>query len=177
MASTTFRRLWLRAALLACGASFAIGAPAQTPEFGSCVRIEDLSARLACYDRAAGRAPSASPAAPAAVAPAPAMPRDPVAAFGAPGKSADDLTAAKVQTKTEDQAPGQIEARVTAIRVRPEGQQVLTLENGQVWTQNEVQREPRFAVGDLVVIKRGLLGSFLLNLQKGSQTTRVSRIS
>lgn len=201
------RRQWLHASLFACGFAFTATVSAQTLDFGSCVRIEDLSARLACYDRAAGRAPSTATPAPAPAAPPvslvpppsplpvlpspgaraqpalppptlaapPAMPRDPVSEFGANAKGPDPLTAK--QTKVEPQEVKQIEARVTAVRTRPEGQQVLTLDNGQVWTQTETRRDPHFEVGDVVIIKRGLLGSFLLTLQKGSASTRVQRIS
>jgi hypothetical protein len=194
------RNSWLRTAILAGGTLLCGGAQAQTLDFGSCVRIEDLSARLACYDRAAGRAPTSSAAAPVAPpaslpppapapapraavappapapvpAPTPAMPRDPVAAFGAE-KAPDQLTAAK--TKVEDTEVRQIEARVTAVRLRPAGEQVLTLDNGQVWAQTEKKDFPRFEVGDVVVIKRAMLGSFLLTLQKGSPSSRVHRIS
>jgi hypothetical protein len=194
-------RLRPRAALLAFGATFALGASAQTLDFGSCVRVDDASARLACYDRAAGRKPTSQPAVPAApavapaprapvgdvrapvtpppVAPAPAMPRDPAASFGAE-KPVDSLTASQVKTekkKQKDDEVRQIEARITEVRTRPEGQQVITLDNGQVWGQSEVQREPQFQVGDVVIIRRAMLGSFLLNLQKGSPSTRVKRIS
>ena len=186
------------ASLLTAGA-----VQAQTLDFGSCVRIEDLSARLACYDRAAGRAPAAAPAAtqaapapapasapraaaatatvPVPPAPSPRMPADPVAGFGAqsvPGNRDDALTAAKVQKREEQAAlPKEIQARVTAVQRRPRGEHVLTLDNGQVWEQTEYRAEPRYSAGDTVVIRRGLLGSFLLTQQKGSPATRVKRIS
>lgn len=187
------RPAWLTAAAFALALSGQL--QAQTLDFGSCVRVEDLSARLACYDRAAGRGASgAAPVAPAAVpaprmaappaevrAPAPARAADPVAQFGsesAPTKQNDALTTPKLQQREEvDALPKQIEARVASVRQRPGGEQVLTLENGQVWQQTEARREPVFAAGDTVVIKRGMLGSFLLTLQKGSPTTRVKRIS
>lgn len=205
---------WLRAVVLAAASlGFTTLAPAQTLDFGSCVRIADMSSRLACYDRAAGysqsgTAPAAPPAAPAAPAvmpqapaPLPALPTpgarpapqpgapllapqapaDPVAAFGAKERAAEDdpLTAQKIEKKkaAESQELKQIEARVTAVRKRPAGEQVLTLDNGQVWTQTEARQQPQFEVGDVVIIKRGLLGSFLLTLQKGSASTRVQRIS
>lgn len=185
------RATWLAASVLGLAAAGSL--QAQTLDFGSCVRVEDLSARLACYDRAAGRGtPAAAPAAPVSTAPrasvppapapaaVPARAADPVAQFGAEAvtKENDALTAAKVQQRAEvDALPKQIEARVTAVRQRPGGEQVLTLENGQVWQQTERRRDPVFSAGDTVVIKRGLLGSFLLTLQKGSPTTRVKRIS
>ena len=104
------------------------------------------------------------------------MPRDPVASFGAE-KVADPLTSPKAQAKVEEKEVKQIEARVTAVRVRPAGEQVLTLDNGQVWSQTEKKEFPKFEVGDVVVIKRAMLGSFLLTLQKGSPSSRVHRIS
>jgi len=192
------RSSWTRAAMIAGGSLVMAGAQAQTLDFGSCVRIDDLSARLACYDRAAGRAPTPNaaptvvspapvpPAPPAprpaiaapapAPAPAPVMPRDPLASFGAE-KTADPLTAPKAPQKVEERELKQIEARVTAVRLRPAGEQVLTLDNGQVWSQTEKKDFPKFEVGDLVVIKRAMLGSFLLTLQKGSPSSRVHRIS
>ena len=106
-------------ALLLTGVGIA-SAGAQTMDFGRCVPIEDVSARLACYDRAAGRqstpapaaaaqrpAPAAAPAvtAPAVPAPAPAAApaADPVAGFGAPsgGLRNDPLTAARTEKAIE----------------------------------------------------------------------------
>jgi hypothetical protein len=194
------RRAWC--AFMGLAIAGAGVAQAQTMDFGSCVRIEDLSARLACYDRAAGRQPgsatAAPPAAPVAPAVAPAAPvvapapaaaptpavapaaADPAAGFGTSSRS-DPLTAPKVGRKeakeAEAELPRQIEARVTAVRTRPTGEQVLTLDNGQVWEQTESRREPRYEVGDVVVIRRGMLGSFMVTLAKGSATTRIRRIS
>jgi hypothetical protein len=185
-----FRRGWLAVLLLSAGLATT---HAQTMDFGRCVPIEDLSARLACYDRAAGRpsatAAAAAPAAPAAQrppqvpnaapapAPAPAAAADPVANFGANGNRSDPLTAARVQREAEPDAPRQIEAKVTAVRSRLTGEQVLTLDNGQVWEQTESRREPQYKVGDTIIIRRGMLGSFMLTQAKGSATTRVRRIS
>jgi hypothetical protein len=172
------------------------GAQAQTLDFGSCVRIEDLSARLACYDRAAGRGAPASPSAPRDVAPPPparaaaappaplpapapppvVAPADPVATFGATSR-VDPLTAPKARKEAEPELPKQIEAKVTAVRARATGEQILTLDNGQVWEQTESRREPRYEVGDTIIIRRGMLGSFMVTLAKGSPTTRIRRIS
>jgi hypothetical protein len=181
------RRHWLRPTLWVLAAFALPVVQAQTLDFGSCVRIEDLSARLACYDRAAGRTPGTSTVAPApamapvapvapaaAVAVAPPAPVGPppatgVAAFGAPSMP---VTKAERAAEVE-----RIEAKVTAVRVLARGEQVLTLENGQVWQQTETTREQQFAVGDVVVIRKGLLGSFLLTLATGSRNSRVKRIS
>lgn len=190
----TIRRRWLRPTLWVLAAVALPAVQAQTLDFGSCVRIEDLSARLACYDRAAGRTPSTSTAAPApapapsaapvaplapaaAVAVAPPAPPAPVApppATGVAGFGAPSMPLTKAERATE---VDRIEAKVTAVRALARGEQVLTLENGQVWQQTEATREQQFAVGDVVVIRKGLLGSFLLTLASGSRNSRVKRIS
>lgn len=160
---------------------------AQTLDFGSCVRIEDLSARLACYDRAAGRTPTGAAAAPATgtapapvpvpaptpqsapapdVAPAPASAAAPEAGFGS----------RSLPQKKQSDEPTKIQARVTAVRRLPRGEQVLTLENGQVWQQIEYKAEPQYEAGDVVVIRKGVLGSYLMTRATGSPTTRVKRI-
>lgn len=192
-----------RAALLAAFLLAPFGVQAQTLDFGSCVRIEDLSARLACYDRAAGRSPNgasvsvpapaptptptpvptpapspraAAPAPAPAPMPAPAPARapsvaDPVAAFGA-------TDATRARSSAEQPATlDRLEAKVVSVRKRPRGEQVLTLDNGQVWEQTETRNEPQFAAGDVVVIRKASLGSFLLTRANGSPTTRVKRTS
>ena len=181
------RSPWIRRSargIAALGALLAAGAQAQTLDFGSCVRIEDQGARLACYDRAAGRQPAplaATPrqAAPPQAAPAPPPPRvpaDPVAGFGAGTGVPDPLTAPTQKPQAPPEVK-QIEARVTAVRKRPTGEQVLTLDNGQVWQQTEVSQQPQYSSGDMVVIRRGLLGSFLLAPSKGGASSRARRIS
>jgi hypothetical protein len=188
----TIRRRWLRPTLWVLAAALP-AVHAQTLDFGSCVRIEDLSARLACYDRAAGRTPGTSAAAPApamapAIAPAPSVAPAPVApaaavavappapppATGVAGFGAPSMPVTKAERAAE---VDRIEAKVTAVRTLARGEQVLTLENGQVWQQTETTREQQFAVGDVVVIRKGLLGSFLLTLASGSRNSRVKRIS
>jgi hypothetical protein len=121
--------------------------------------------------------PAAAPMAPQPRLPpvAPVAPADPVAEFGASKRQSDQLTAKTLKDETGEVR--QIEARITAVRKRPAGEYVLTLDNGQVWTQTETRDFPQFKVGDAVVIKRAMLGSFLLTLQKGSPSTRVQRIS
>ena len=54
---------------------------------------------------------------------------------------------------------------------------MLTLENGPVWQQTEYKSEPRYEAGDVVVIRKGMFGSYLLTRASGSPTTRVKRIS
>ena len=67
----------------------------------------------------------------------------------------------------------QLSGTVTALSKRPEGQLVITLDNGQVWAQKAVES---FVVkaGDKVTIKTTFVGSYLMTLR--GQSTRVSRV-
>ena len=56
------------------------------------------------------------------------------------------------------------------------GQLVFTLDNQQVWIQTEVKSRIQFAVGDVVHIEHGAMGSLWLAADKGRKT-RVKRIS
>ncbi len=162
----------------------------------SCVPIADDASRLACYDRALGRtaAPKAVPAAPAkssphgsgtaaagsvAVAappPAPAAspaPKNPEAEFG--------LTETAKQRKDPAKAaeaaavPEKISGRVISVQWRRYGEFVVTLDNGQVWEQNEPEPSAIVKVGDAVTVKKGWLGSFML-VTAGGVGTKVHRI-
>jgi hypothetical protein len=63
-----------------------------------------------------------------------------------------------------------------ALREAAEGQLVFTLDNQQVWIQAEVKSRIQFAVGDVVHIEHGAMGSLWLAADKGRKT-RVKRIS
>jgi hypothetical protein len=53
-------------------------------------------------------------------------------------------------------------ATITEMHFRGAGEFVITLDNGQVWTQYTVEGKPRIAVGDRVTIRPGWLGSYIL---------------
>ena len=128
-----------------------------------CAKIDDPTARLACYDnniRAAGATPRA--AVPGRM-PSPQGGNAPVAGNSAQGFGAED-----VRTPERFQAPrGQmqeIQARVRSIREREPGVYLFTLEDGAEWRFAEgVSRSYRVPrAGSTVEIERGSLGSFLL---------------
>lgn len=139
-----------------------------------CARIDDASARLACYDNnirnvggtarttVPGRVSVQGGAAPVQGGPAPLAPSGP-AGFGA-----EDI-------RTPDrfsEAPGgqlqQISARVRSVRPREPGVYALTLEDGAEWLFAEGvssgYRVPR--AGSTVEIERGSLGSFLMRFDQ-----------
>jgi hypothetical protein len=135
----------------------------------------------------------AAPAAAGTTAPAAASATAAAAAAAAPAAKAPAATAAasdttlsaeerfglsdEQQRKKENQPePDKVDhlnATVTALSKRPQGELVVTLDNKQVWAQ----RYPEsfvVNVGDTVTIKSTFIGSYLMVLR--GQTTRVSRV-
>jgi hypothetical protein len=69
----------------------------------------------------------------------------------------------------------QLQAQVTKVSTKPHGELVVTLENGQVWTETQTSSGARVKAGDRVTIKPGALGSFLLVAPNG-RSARVTRV-
>ena len=160
--------------------------------------MADDRARLACYDSIFGRpaasVPQAAPAAaapeasavvatvaPVAAAPAAAAPAAAVPAAAAAANPDPDfgLTEAakrsRVPEESREQLPESISGTVAKVARQPAGEFIVTLENGQVWTQLQVDPRARVAVGDTVVIKKAALGSHLL-VTANRYATRVRRV-
>jgi hypothetical protein len=164
----------------------------------SCVAVSDDTARLACYDRAYGRnaagksaatagavaaGTAAAPKSPAVAtpktvqaapaAPAAATPKDPVAEFGLTeaAKQAKDPAKAAEAAK----APTSVTAKVISLRFKKYGEFVVTLDNGQVWEQNEPMPSAIVRVGDTVTVKKAVLGSYTL-VTAARVATKVHRV-
>ena len=166
-----------------------------------CAAIADDPERLACYDRIfrapAGKVPavtgaaSTAAAATATVAPtakagaatAAATEVSPTAAAASQAAATpqDDfgLTEAAKRARepeaSREQLPESISGTVAKVARRPAGELVVTLENGQVWTQLQVDPRARVAAGDTVTIKKAALGSYLL-VTANRYATRVRRV-
>jgi hypothetical protein len=114
----------------------------------------------------------ASPAA-ARAAPAPAAPKDPVAEFGlteAAKQAKDPVKAAEAAA-----APTSVTGKVISVRFRKYGEFVVTLDNGQVWEQNEPMSSAIVRVGDTVTVKKAVLGSYTL-VTAARVATKVHRV-
>ena len=141
-------------------------------ELVRCVSIDDDAQRLACYDRLfRSSAPSSAPA------PATTAGATTAAATARPaeedfGKDVAERARAREQ---EQEKVREVRARVTKVDVLRDGALVLTLDNGQVWRQNEPTLTLQFKEGDEVLIRSGMLGSYLLRHADGKSTTRVTR--
>jgi hypothetical protein len=153
-----------------------------------CRAETDDSRRLLCYDRAAAAldkttgsapaAPSVASAAPVASSVAPAAPALAKPVATAPASSAvADFGVSEGPLAEKRQATGlkEITAVVTAVSSRGRGELVISLDNGQVWAQNEAVEYFPLSVGDTVKIHSAALGSYLL-LTPAKRTTKVSRV-
>ncbi len=141
-----------------------------------CARIDEPSARLACYDnniRNAGANPRMTVPGETVVTGGPGAP---MSGGGAQGFGRED-----VQSPGRFQAPPgelqELSARVSGIRQVGAGRYVITLEDGAVWRFTDsvptTYSVPR--VGSEVEINRASLGSFLLRF-RNQQSVRVERV-
>jgi hypothetical protein len=117
---------------------------------------------------AAPRTPAAA-AAPVAAAPAP---RNPEAEFGLTEAGKARKNPEKAAEKARE--PSHITAVIISVQYRKYGEFIVTLDNGQVWEQNEPMPSAKVEVGDTITIKKGWLGSFML-VTAGHIGTKVHR--
>jgi hypothetical protein len=137
----------------------------------ACRAEADDAKRLACYDREADRIAALPAESGAAVAPAtPAM--TPEERFGRRGPIAREE---KDKERAEARELGELKAAVTEIWTRSDGLMRITLDNGQVWSQNRADPFFRLKTGDVVKILPAALGSYLMS-GPSKRSTRVSRI-
>jgi hypothetical protein len=175
-----------RASLVLAGAAAAAAATPATAQVSDqivvnimreCAKIDDPTARLACYDnniRAAGGNPNSVPG----QMPAPSGGGAVVEPRSAGGFGSDDLRARSEQRfDPARNGASEISAQVTAVVERQPGVYLVTLGSGAEWLFAESvgrdYRPPRR--GETVEIQRGALGSYLLvfGRQQGVRVTRV----
>ncbi|WP_456414794.1 hypothetical protein [Thiolapillus sp.] len=124
------------------------------PDWHECRQISTDNERLACYDNyVSGLDKGAS---------TPDI-KEQKSAFGLPKKTpADDLQ--------------NISSRIKKIEQTSRGTLIIYLDNQQVWRQLGSGSHPSLKQGDMVLIKRGVLGSFLLKKQNSNRSLRIKRI-
>jgi hypothetical protein len=177
-----------RAGLVLAGAAAAFAAAPATAQVSDqivvnimreCAKIDDPTARLACYDnniRAAGGNPSSVPG--QMSAPRGGGGGAVVEPRSAGGFGADDLRARSDERfDPARNGASEISAQVTAVAERQPGVYLVTLGSGAQWLFSEsVGRDYRPpSRGETVEIQRGALGSYLLvaGRQQGVRVTRV----
>ena len=135
----------------------------------ACALETDVLRRLACYDRAAAQLIGAqAPATASAADKGGPRAMSPAAEFGMRNGPLDERKYAA--------APKEITATVSLIEMRrSNGALVVSLDNDQVWMQNQPTEYFPLKVGDTVRIRSAALGSFMM-FAPSKRATRVTRI-
>ena len=145
----------------------AVTAAGQDSELERCARLASDAERLACFDALtkARPEPATAPAAATpdpAPAPAPAVESAAPAAEAPPAPQAEPAGAAAQATPQQNasvteprERPQEYSATVVALRERPYGQMVVTLDNGEVWSELSASRSFLVEVGDTITMKSG----------------------
>jgi hypothetical protein len=144
------------AAALILGHGPALGDESVIDRMRTCASEADEAKRLACYDFQIGRSKS--------------------------GQNEDLGVTGELLRQKQKQAgmaaapADDMVGKVVAIANRGFGKFVVTLDNGQVWAQQDV---PDFTVrvGDLITIRRGVLGALWMVSSRGHRQTRVQRVN
>lgn len=127
-----------------------------------CRGVADERARLACYDALVpAAAPAAGGATPSAAGATTAPAAAPDSSFGLPQRT-DPLDA------IESNIPGRFDGWEPNTR--------LTLANGQVWQISDGSRGVYRLDSPKVRIRKGVLGSFFLEIEGQNQSPRVRRV-
>ncbi|WNZ54983.1 hypothetical protein QT397_19210 [Microbulbifer sp. MKSA007] len=112
----------------------------------SCSEIKPQEGRLTCYDQIAN-----------------SLDQQEVKEFG------------QEQKRIAEEAPNQIEAEIVAIQMAAHQKRMISLNNGQIWKQND-SKGVNWKIGDLVVVERAMFGSFFMKPADGGPKLRVKRI-
>lgn len=148
--------------------AFAAALPSVAAQTHECARVTESAARLACYD--AAFPPVRDEAALAAAAQA--RREQALKDFGL---DATQLRERAPESERVEQ-PSRIEASITRVTQRDNGQRVVTLDNGQVWLLTEATSKGLLKEGDRVTVRTAALGSYVL-VAPGRATLRARRLN
>lgn len=154
-------RSTIYAALIFVTTAGALGAAELPDQFKPCVAVRRDSERLACYDRAVAAIE------PGAAAPAPSA-EDMFGANDETEKSPED------SDKKRDELR-QISGSVISTRHGDDGMIVVTLDNGQVWRQQDGNVTLTIESGDTVSVVRASMGTFRITDKRG-RSARFKRL-
>ncbi len=156
---------------------FALPVLAADDAFRECRQIEDVEERVTCYDSvvdsrffdesserdAADSSPSTtdSNAAP-----------DAQSLFGTNDAEARQI----VESTLAIEQIEQIKATISNVRESAGEKLIVTLDNGQVWRQLD-NKTLLLKSGDIVIVRKASLSSFLLEKESGSRSIRVKRVN
>lgn len=146
----------------------------------SCQQIANEEQRLSCFDQIVTQleAQPAMPAVPEAaitrVVESPVIASSTPTAPAVPDKQqlADKFGLKK---PNPEEVIEEISSKVTAVELDLRKKLLITLENGQQWRQIDADHL-QVKVGDVCIVKRGAIGSFLLGLEGAKKRIRVRRV-
>jgi hypothetical protein len=155
---------WLAVLVLISGAAGAADVSLESAR--RCAGITDSPARLVCFDRAFSAAETAADA----VHQAPADP--PTRALGEESVKRDTTSAEAGRVS--------LTAKISALRETRRSVYRISLDNGQVWQQMDMDSQFVVKVGDSIEIRKGRMGGYRLGrLGKGDKAgnwVRVDRL-
>ena len=122
-----------------------------------CARETDEHLRLKCFDELAGSVPQ--------------LKRD---QFGMTPAVAERKDPSAAKAPLID--PEVLDAKIAGLRQGLHGEYTFTLDNGQVWVEQEFRPGEHFSVGEAVQIRHGFMSSLWLSASD-HRMTRVKRIS
>ena len=131
--------------------AWAVTASGAADPLAACRSIAEDTARLGCYDTLADH-PVAGARSPVPAADEAMLPPSPEALFGRDAVQSEVIVrqAAGIERIEE------IRGGIAEVRLDPHGKLVLTLDNGQVWSQID-SPAPRLKAGDEVRIRRAAI--------------------
>jgi hypothetical protein len=172
-------RLAIPMAALALAGGTVLAAEAPLDRARQCATIQDSLQRLMCYDRVfAASAAAPAVAAPAVAAPAAVVPVAPAQASGDTARfGAETLRRSEAERESEA-PPSSITATVRELRQTRPNVFRVSLDNGQIWQQMDMDSLFILSVGDTVQIDRGRLGGYRMarTSKGGSGWVRVNRV-
>ncbi len=123
----------------------------------ACVAQDDDARRLECYDKALQR---------------------PRAAHAAPEQRFGLSAAQVVQKQHLAETPKDVTSKVVAVGREPRGTLTVTLENGQLWAQQNADgQDLSISVGDSVTVSHEAMGGYLMSSSaSGHRSMRVHRV-
>ena len=137
----------------------------QTHDQANCQSIDNLLARLACYDESHGSAKSGAEAGITAVASTAQQPRSDESASSTFGRPTELFAPRDSRT---------VSAKLARLDSSPGRKTRLVLDNGQIWELSK-DRMIAYRGGAAVEIKTGAVGGYLMSVN-GSSWFRVKRI-
>jgi hypothetical protein len=171
-------RCILSAVIFAAMAGIAVAAEPTLEAARRCSTVTDIIARVTCYDHVFGT-PAAAPVVAPTPTPAPASTAAVVAGTTAPAAIGDESLKKSSAERAASGAPTSADAKITAMRaIRPNVYRI-TLDNGQVWQQEESDFTFQPGVGDTVRIAKGAMGRFDMSRLANGKTggwVRVTRV-